>query len=423
MPILSSIKISGLRILFRLFWHARLDFLLGKIVGFVLIRHNRHYIPKSLVGRDLILVLDKAVFNDDIKALRMYPSRFTLLSYPSFLKKIMLDVAWSEEARVQGKFFKQRRKYQGFFERISGIFANAVEVMSRRYGRNIKLVLSSIVDYAPDYPWIAAAKSRGVKSAVLNKESIICFPDDRDKIISWFRGNNFFYEGDAVFFYNSLSRDLFVKAGVVEGNRAFLAGCPRVDTLLSLSKEIKNSGNFIILASFMMFSYGALRLWRSVLDAIYSDVFLKEKTIIKCRNDEEVRELRARYPDIVITSGPLENYLRKSPAALISFNSTSCLDALVAGIPVVVPWWEEAKDQKDAFWLVGPHSKNFHFLAENPKKLVDILTELLKNPVPYKFYYSPELKEFLVERYSPVDGKNCERVFKAIDNLLHVQKS
>lgn len=416
-----AVRAPVFKFLLAFFWKTKLDFLFTRVLGAAVLRHNSRYFKDFSENKDLVLVLDKAIFNDDVNALRAHPSRFILLSYPSFLKKIVLDLCWLEEVRSQGAFFSKRRQHQKFFDRISAIFAGVLEILQRRYQRPIKLVLSSIVDYAPDYPWIAAAKSRGVETAVLNKESIICFPDDREKIVSWFRGNGFFYEGDAVFFYNSLSRGLFIEAGVVEKKSAFLTGCPRVDTLLSFSKEIKNSGSFIILASFMMFSYGALRLWSSVLDAVYGDVFLREKTIVKCRNDEEVKELRTKYPDIMIASGPLENYLRRSPAALVSFNSTSCLDALVAGIPVVVPWWEEAKDQPGAFWLVGPHSKNFHFLAENPKELVSILTGLLKKPASYKFNYSPELKEFLVERYSPVDGRNCERVFQAIDKLLHVK--
>lgn len=289
----------------------------------------------------------------------------------------------------------------------------------------MKIILTANFDYYQDYPWISAVHKKNGKFVVLEKESIFYMPANERITVSWYKNRSFVYEGDAVLFYNETAKNVYIETGVVKPSQSFVTGCPRVDTLVSLAKNKKKKGDFALLVSFMDPAYRAVELWNKTLKAVYQDELLRNKTIIKCRDSEEVEIINRKFPGISAVYGPMEDYLKEPIAIFASFNSTSCLDALIVGIPVVVPAWGTAKKAgKKA--LLGEHTSDFNLIAYNKESLIEILKEHITNKYTYKqtqsIWGNSKIKKSIEEKYSRLDGKNCQRFFNYIDGLLSMNE-
>ena len=103
---------------------------------------------------------------------------------------------------------------------------------------DIKIILTANINYFQDYPWIDAIHRNNGKFVALEKESIFFLPKSVKKIIiDTHKKHDFKYEGDAVFFYNDVAKETYIKTGGVQPERAFVTGCPRVDELITVTPE------------------------------------------------------------------------------------------------------------------------------------------------------------------------------------------
>jgi len=421
----SSLKVC-IKLVVTTLFKLKLDGILSIFMGTIIILCNKNeiYHNKKKFG---ILAIKKLIFNEDIKILKKYPSNYKILFFPYPLKNSKVGVLggmWPEEIQKQTEFYTKKDKYESLFERCSKLFYDTLDFIERVSQVEVKIILTANIDYWQDYPWIATIHKKNGKFVVLGKESILYSSDITKRRFSRLKEYGFIYEGDAVLFYNELAKKTYVSSGVVKINQSFVTGCPRVDILTSLAKNKKSNEKFILFATFMTSLHGAaksVKLGNEILDLIYQDELLREKTIIKCKNSREERTIGKKYPGLCVVSGPIEKYLKKNPAIFVGFNSTSCLDALIARIPTVVPWWGDAKKVGKGA-LLGEHTSDFHLIGHNKESLKKILKEHTSNNQSYKeakaMAYHPKLKKIVEKKYSPIDGMNCQRFFKVIDKLV-----
>jgi hypothetical protein len=400
-------------------WKFNLNFIISFILGTIVIFHNKSEITKN-IQKTTILALQRNIFNDDIKALKEYPSKYKFLKFPVLLRALMCDEAygiWPKELMKQTYFYTKKDKYSTFYNKLSYIFIKTLNFVESILQINIKVILTANIDYFQDYHWIKAIHKKNGKFIVLDKESILFRPDSENRLVSWYKKHKFVYEGDAVFFYNELAMNVYINSGAVKPIQSFVTGSPRVDRLTSLSTEINNcNGNYILLTSFMEPAYGAVKLWNEIINIIYKNNFFRDRTIVKCRDFKEVKIIRKFFPDLKAVSGSIENYFKKNPTIFIGFNSTSCLDALIVGIPVLIPCWGEAKNVCS---LLGEHTKDIHLIANNQKSFVKILEKYLSNSCKTKNDWNNiKLNKILEKHYSFIDGKNCYRFFSYLDKIL-----
>lgn len=311
-----------------------------------------------------------------------------------------------------------RHIHAEFLARITSIFERALYILRDTYHTRIEIVLAGQIDYAMDYPWIAAIKNFGGKFVVLNKESIIYSPFFAQETVDLYEKDSFFYEGDAVLLYNSFAKELYMRAGAIEEKKSFVVGCPRVDRLIQIGVSARAKNRFVLLAAFLDPTYRAQKLWSEVLSSLYADPSLRSRVIIKCRDTREIPVIKKDFPDFNAVTGPMEKFLEMNPAVFVGFNSTACLDALIAEIPLVVPWWAEALAMEGES-LLGPRTSDFHTLARTPESLVSAINVRLndeENDTPSVSWQSnARLRDFIETKYSSLDGKNCERFFAFID--------
>lgn len=403
----------------RILWFFKFDTIIAWLVAYVLVSHNNSKLFS--VEHNAILALDRSIFNEDREALDKYREKHNLpyqfILYPSFIRAILSDAIWPYAFREQVAFYAKRNEHHRFLRRITRIYEKILYFFERNTKIKIKFVLTALMDYAQDYPWIKAIRNYGGQFIVLNKESIIYSDYFKDDLRTIYKKSNFNFEGDAALFYCVYGRDAYIAADSVRPDQSYVTGCPRVDELIvSVSAPKKYEEPFILVAAFMDPLYGVPRLWNDVLDVIHSDTWVRSRVIVKCRDTREIPLIHEKFPHINAVTGSLGKYLKKSPAAFVGFNSTTCLDAFIAEVPVVVPWWADAEQMVDKS-LLGPHTKDFHNLAFNRGSFVKILRDYLEGCEKEKqnvtsWRNNPKLKEFIEYKYTPLDGKNCERFFE-----------
>jgi len=422
--ILSSIKII-IKLIITILFKLKQDKILSIFMGLVVILYNKNEIDnKKKTG---ILAIKKSIFNDDIIALKKYPSDYKILLYPIPLKNSKtgkIRGMWPEEIQEQTAFYVKKEKYRDLFERCSKLFYDILKIIETFSQIKVKIILTANIDYWQDYPWIEAIHKKNGKFVVLEKESILYSLAMTKKGILRRQKYKFKYEGDIVLFYNELAKENYMHMEAFKTSQAFVTGCPRVDMLTSLAEDKKDKNDFILFATFMSPLHGpykSVKLGNDILNIINQNKLLKSKTIIKCKDSVEAKNIKKTYPDLHVVSDTIFKYLKKNPAIFVGFNSTSCLDALIAGIPVVIPWWGDAK-KLGTDVLLGEHTKFFHLIAYNTKSLVNILTAHINNNVQHyentkDKLDNSKLKKDIEEKYSPVDRKNCQRFFNVINKL------
>lgn len=412
-----------LRIIIYILWKLHLDKFIAGFLKHIIISYNKEDIKKNK-NTTAIFAMERGIFNYDIEALKFFPSNYILLVYPTLARSLMFDEAeWLHPKDIldQTVFYAKKDEYKKHYDRLSNIFLLTIKKIEKSTVLKIKFILTANLDYFQDYPWIKSIHDNDGKFIVLEKESIVYLYTDTTNISNRHHKYNFKYDGDYVLFYNYLGKETYLKTGSIKPEQAFVTGCPRVDNLIKISKNKTKDSDFILIASFMQPYYFATKVWDEIISSINKDEILRKKTIIKCKNHEEVSILQQKYPLIIAVSDSIENYLIKQPTIFIGYNSTTCYDALIAGIPVIIPYWGETEIKSDD-GLVGMHTSDFHLIAKSKEDLIKILKDYIQgNTKKYMnaqtVWNNTKLKEFLEKRYSRVDGKNCQRFFEFIDKI------
>ena len=415
----SSLQLSSF-----ILWNLKLDFLISKFFGIITVCYNKKELKQNK-NKTAILAMERNIFDFDVKALKRYPSKYIIIVYPTLARALLSDEAeWllPKEILEQTSFYAKKDKYINLYDRLSRLYCKTLDTIESFANIDIKIVLTANIDYFQDYPWIKSIHQKKGKFVVLEKESIIFKEIDIKNLTNRHRKYGFLYEGDAVLFYTNLAKKIYCKIGSVKPNQAFVTGSPRVDRLTSISKKQTGKSDFFLLSSFLEPRHFGSNVFNEILDEIYKDDLLKKKVIVKCKYPKEVMQVNKSYQDISAVYDSVENYLIKNPAIFIGYNSTICFDALIAGIPVVVPYWGEIKNGNDEKFL-GEHTSSFHLLAYSKDSLVKIIKDYLTNNTKkymktQTVWNNSKLKKYLEHRYSRVDGNNCKRVFEVIDEIL-----
>lgn len=405
-----------------LLWRLHCDRALSRLIAGIILEHNRKKIAAagSAKGAPAILAIEKLIFSDDVAALARHGSQYLFLNYPTFLRLMLLSVLWPEEMREQGAFYPKRGAYKKLLLRISKVFGGVLDEIEARAPVRVVALLTGNIDYSHDYPWIGALRARGRKFIVLQKESVIYSPLYKETRREVFERDQFKFEGDAVLFYNRTAAVTYIETGPVAPEQAMVTGCPRVDELLS-EPLAADGGAFILVATFMDPLYKAGGLWREVAAAIAADPLLRGNVVFKCKHPLEMTLLEQEFPGIRAVCGSLLGYLKKRPRLFVCFNSTTGLEAMILGIPVMVPWWQDGS-ALGTFALFGEHTRDFHFLARNRETFVRLLADCLPGGrgggTAPDWRRNRAMRDFIEERYAPLDGENCARTLAAIDRIV-----
>ena len=387
-----------------LLWHLHLDYAISLLLFYSIMYYNGVNFKKK---KNLIMAIEQQSFRDNILALHNHKSKYTFIVFPEVMRTIVGETCWPKELMKETGFYEKKERHRKTINRLENIHYTVLFFITKMTNIEVNVVLAADFDNYQDFPWIAAIHQMKGKFIAYCNENIITKKTKEEttkKLVS----HIFRFDGDAILFYNSEAKTIFERLISFEKNKIHVVGEPRIDTLI----QMKRGGeDFIAIVTFKEYE----KLWNETIDAIYSKKELRKKIVMICKNEEEMQDASKKHqPGAICVKSDL--VLKSGPKAIIGINRTECFDAMIVGIPVIVPFWAEAKKtEEDEMELFGNHTRKFHETARTKETLLKLIDSYMNDKKEYPL--KPEAREYIEKRYSLIDGNNCKRFFDLVDKI------
>lgn len=345
---------------------------LSTLIYLIVIRLTHFYQGHAHDGcKKTILVLNYERYQHDLESLAL-DSRIRLLILPSrvqtALNSLFLDSRYSYEV---GSYVQPEPKVEKLVNFVSGL----IIALDKKY--NLCAVLTCSFYYRQDMPYQFSAIKTKVPFYVLFKEYM---KDDClvDMTIKKYTQRRFKFYGDTIFCANLNIKNILLKAGVCNDGQISIVGSPRFDSVLRDHDIVNNTSQKIVTLFSFFHSSGGLHVND---DPIEGNFFTDDKNLGFYNLFEQVHvaiaELAVENSDVVYYiktkwAGPWhekiistvfrnsgidirkqhnvildyqENAqsLIKRSAVVVSFNSTTLLEASLLKTNVILPIFCEAR--------------------------------------------------------------------------------
>lgn len=400
--------------------------------------HTILILPKDGFTQDILSALDTA-HSTEVQALpRVVVRKLSRAFLPYFIDDNNYVSAGVE-------FDEAKERYRRFLKKM---------ITTLLQFRRIDAVVTGNFGYCGERELAAALSELAVPFIALHKENLktagrVAF---FERIYRERRGP---FGGRKILVYNGVERDLQIRAGVVPAERIDIVGMARLDRMHTW-RRINAGRVFSGRILFFLFSpvTGMPRIVRKgarrgevhfeynqndlVGDGEMSLAGLCRQTCLT------LRRLAQENPDIEIivkskgrqydnddigqlfdlhTEHTLPGNLRivhggdvlsliAEASVVCGFNSTALLEALAAGKPVVLPWFEEAESPGMAPYIID--LRDVCATAFSPEDLFCTLVEFARNPRPVPVDLNAETRECLVHWTGNADGRASIRTQEAI---------
>lgn len=334
----------------------------------------------------------------DIKALKRFDSRFNYIDIP--FNTLKLAQRWLP--KLEQTFYQEEIKKFPGAQRKSKKLAETFVMLMKKGGYDLKFILSANFDYYEDFPF---KNLPDIGYVVLSREHYV-IPISYERGVKRYT-NNYKFEGQEIFVYGPHTKKLIRETNVFEGD-VKVVGCPRFDFFLEKDFQNRNK-KYITLFSFIDGLYDGNKTFFEVLDEfiLIARKYPSIPFLIKCKslNDfEELEEFTKGIKNLEITYSIDYFYVFERSKVVISFNSNSLLEALLAGSKTIIPFWSDTKKasrellidpiSEEAKFFNFVHSKEefSSFLEKSISKDVTIPNWEERKHALRKYFYIPSRK-------------------------------
>lgn len=303
-----------------------------------------------------ILALSPVRFGGDLKSF-VASGRFRLFEMPEYWQYAALNLHAESSRERRDRFLRK--------------FA---QVYLRRM--NIDGVIGATFWYRQDIPWGNAAEAVGIPYIVLHKE---CFkpepPQMRRTVEKALQYGKF--QGRHVIVHNAPLREALVAAGYARATQVSDLGCMRMDEFVRRAASAPRPARARPLATLFSFTLGVglddlhvdpfpadpSRGWSQLFEQTHAsfarlasqrpdaDFIIKPKW--RGQWTDLIEQILARagtplasLPNLTVDNSVSAHQLIFDSNVIVTFNSTTMLEAGLAGRPVVVPDFSEARDPR-----------------------------------------------------------------------------
>ncbi len=456
-------------------------FLMPKYVFRWLVRNNHHFVialfykifaikvkrdgsnfQAVVSGKITILAINADRFRGDLECLAQV-NRFRVLTLDgkwgrtlmvAFTRK-EIDVAEYINARAGDDIYNLKQRMNVFF---SGFTSSLLKLIK------VDCVITVSYRYMEDFHWVKSFTKKGIPHLCFYREGLLAFDRAYDKVTLRHRlFNN--YPVTHVVVHNQKCKSSFVESGFVTEGQVSVHGALRMDNLLKqinagngeLNSKDKNRRKKVTLFYFpfqmslfgkegqpeiikMKYPYAEI-IWPHCIDMFRDlhislirlaqkhtdiDFVIKPKQLYVDRNHSW-----SEYLEIVNETGidlsKLKNYTIEPIAnvhkliinsdVVIALQSSTVLEAAIAGKPVIFPLfynYKETKNFNDFMWR--DHLDLFD-VAESADELETLVVERLENPKIDKKIMESR-RELFKEYFSDLEGVALKKYTETIENIV-----
>jgi len=399
-------------------------------------------------GRKKLVVLSKSAGVEDIEAAYAeHVAPYAVLFLPRRVVK-QSGLFWLE-GRVSDNSYhstdvaleKAKKQYRDHLSQVLSWF-------QRLFG--VSAMAQFNVVYWAERELAAACVDQGIRFVATHKEcnwarAVI------DKRIKFYSNSVGSFQGSAVSVYNPMTKEIFTAAGIIDEDRVYVPGCARLDESHRYRGNAKPPSARTVLFYLIDAKAGLARFkdeetgdW--LRDAPMPDGSVGDWSEMVAKVNQAVMGLAASHPDIqfvckgktgfgdeqaqalleasggtilpdnveLITSGVGHKLLKKG-SVVIGFNTTSVLEAIAAGVPVIVPNIFSEREKQMAGYA---HDVNDGALVPTtPEELQSMILETAESGVRYQ-EMMPGQKKVLDKILGNSDGKAGGRLRTFLDKAV-----
>lgn len=232
----------------------------------------------------------------------------------------------------------------------------------------VRCIISPHIHYDTDIDWGPVSQSCGIPYVVLHRENLYASPGLIRGVHARFASLDTHFEGAHIVVHNETVRQVFIESGFVTPDRVSASGCMRMDQFARRIRQPRNPETVpkrVVLFPFAITPEDKEegRRRRPVFDRVHvslvrfalerPDVKVVMKPKAKWAGQWREQLTRALQPAGLSTEGIPNLIIRAdldaqdlifSSAAVIGLNTTTLIEAGVAGCRAIIPYYRELQD-------------------------------------------------------------------------------
>ena len=353
----------GLKLLARCHLHALLVPIFGRVIRELDAEGNLHPVnPDGGAGKFTVLALSCEYYRKDPQVLAGMPG----------VRVLAMPQRW--QTRLIFQFYDQGFHWFQYMNPPAGSVLVQQKVKLRNFLRGflprlyrrlgVDCVIAPHIHFYPDGDWGAVSHEVGYPFVVLQRENMVLAKYLREHV-SWRVKHIGHFEGTKVIVHNRHMRELYLDAGIVQPKQIEALGCIRMDSFVAKAKQAApphNARKRIVYFPFYLgttfdepirpfFNAAHVALVEFTAEHPDVDVLIKpkEKFYPKWRDDfDQAMALAGLSPEkirnlTIRCEGDAQEIIMQADV-VSGLQTTTLLEAALAGRPVVIPYFKEMDD-------------------------------------------------------------------------------
>lgn len=357
-----------------------------------------------------ILALNPDRFVEDLEILAA-TGEFRVLRAPLSLQKQLVGHFFDEQlfANVAHQTDEGRRARANLRDFLR-------QFLERLYSQiSIQCVIGA-AHYQQDVDWGVVSHELGVPYVILYKENLQASIES-SRYVDKFARDLGRFSGTHMIVHTERSRQIWVKSGFVAADRISALGALRMDKFLGDIRRSNGSGRARKRVVFFSFSRGTSLLSAGVVPwpenpdagltlffenahAAFAELAIEipdvdflikpkwsarriggQRWIAEIRRALLRRGISSLPPNLVIDSDVKAHDIIIDSDVILGFGSTTLIEGAIAKKPVIVPFFDEASEERYADHILLRDHFDLFDVAESPDQLKKMIREKLGNPV------------------------------------------
>ncbi|NUM25124.1 MAG: hypothetical protein HUU49_00700 [Candidatus Buchananbacteria bacterium] len=384
-----------------------------------------------------VLVMGRSIFTDDIRSMVEFSGQIEYQVIHLSFFQVIFDhfVSRTDRTKITESNYHNvtdgvigRQRYRAYLEKM-------FEPLKQRLG--FQAVISGNIGYIVQQELAKICLEKNVAFVVLHKEAVVV-SQAYGNFLNVYKHHHFM--GHKVMFYNKQCMQGFLDLHIpgLTPDKAVCVGIPRFDNYFLRKEPDERVVNQVVFFSFLpRYSSRFLTTNEATLQNIETRAIEFFKIVYECAQrhpevhfivktkmsfqyvDFPTKILRTFYPDgiknlsIVNTGDPSE--LIHNALAVIGFNSTTLIEALIAGKPIISPYFGDIITDRD--WSFFQKYSSLVCYAQTSEDLENCLFNKSNN-----LGYSDDTKKAFLEEYISISHGGASKfaeaeIIKTITNL------
>ncbi len=411
-------------------------------------------INKGNNGSIKILVLNEERYRADLLEL-INRDDVTLYYLPSNIQNLINSI-WLSNIRnlsdSEGVSYlkSKNKKVHESRENLKKLLKKIITILNKKY--RIDCIITCTFYYKQDREWESASVEAGVPFFVLHKENMKD-PSTHDANIERYKKHGYRFNGTKLLLANRLEKYVLLKAGCVSEDKIEVVGSLRMDSLYRRinSKEDANRNKVILFSTHhrsgllqienvkgwfnetdvqegfirhfdkLHSNFAKLALEFPHLQFVIKTKWLgiwekKIQNAVKSHININISDIK----NLLITDEILAHDLIDSAIVVVGLNSTTLIEAKLAGVPVILPIFEEAATKYFDSNIYFKKYIDIFSVANSPDEMNNLLVDAILG-VLEKQKQVPN--EMIQDYLGYFDGRVAERALAVFRREISQSKS